>query len=88
MIDPNSINTISDLRFKTKEVFERADKSPVFLFQRSTPKGVLLSIKDYQILMEELEDYRLSLKAKKYEKENKKNVQWVNDAEIKNLVNV
>ena len=44
---PNPISTISDLRFKTKEVFAKAKKQPVLLFHRSTPIGALLSYEEY-----------------------------------------
>ena len=79
MINPHSISTISDLRFKTKEVFKKANKEPVFLFNRSTPKGVLLSLEKYQQLLGDLEDEGLP--------KDKSKVKWVPFSEIEKLAN-
>lgn len=88
MIDQNSISTISDLRFKTKEVFKKALKKPVFLFARSVPKGVLLSIEEYQSLMDSLEDYYDSLRAEELAKEDKLKVKWISHEELIKELNV
>lgn len=81
----NNISTITDLRFKTKDVLEKASESPVFLFHRSTPKGVLMSYEEYEELMSTLEDYYLSLKAEDYEQENKDKINWVSHDKVKKL---
>lgn len=86
MITQN-ISTISDLRFKTKDVLAKAAKEPVFLFHRATPKGVLLSISEYEELMNTLEDFYLSLRAEDYEKENKQKIKWVNERELQKQLN-
>ena len=83
MIDPNSIQTISDLRFNTKEVFKKAAKSPVFIFQRSSPKGVLLSLEMYERMASDLEDYYDSMKAKEYESQKKNKKDWIPFEEVK-----
>jgi len=80
---PTSLTTISDLRFKTKEVFARALKAPVVVFHRAIPKGVILSVKDYEEMMGTLEDYYLSLRAEEYEKEPKNKVDWITLDELK-----
>lgn len=85
MINQHNIRTISDLRFKTKDVLKKAESEPVFLFHRSTPKGVLMSFQSYQDLMSELEDYFDSLKAQEYEKEDKGKIKWVAFSEIKKM---
>lgn len=85
MITQNQINSISDLRFKTKEVLKKTSKGPVFLFYRNKPKGVLVSFKNYQEILSQLEDYFDSLKAEKYEKENKKSISWVSFSKIKKM---
>jgi len=85
MITQNQINSISDLRFKTKEVLRKASKEPVFLFYRNIPKGVLLSFENYQEILSQLEDYFDSLKAEKYEKENKKIIHWIPFPKIKKM---
>lgn len=76
MILPNIIRTVSDLRYKTKDVMARAQHEPVVLFDRSTPKGVLLSMDKYEELLSNLEDYYDSIKAQEYEKEDKKKIKW------------
>ncbi|KKQ24090.1 MAG: hypothetical protein US40_C0011G0005 [Candidatus Roizmanbacteria bacterium GW2011_GWC2_37_13] len=86
MITLNNISTISDLRFKTKKVINKANTSPVFLFNRSTPTSVIISFEKYQEMTDTLEDYYLSLKAEDYEKENKDKVKWISHKEIKKHV--
>lgn len=85
MIDPKSINTISDLRFKTKEVLKKGEKAPVFIFSRSVPRGVYISYTQYRKLMEDLEDYYDAQAALEYEKEDKSKVKWVSHAEVKKM---
>lgn len=82
----NNISTITDLRFKTKEVFKKALAEPVFLFHRSTPKGVLMSYERYEELMSTLEDFYDSNKAEEYEKEDRKKVSWISSAKLQKLL--
>lgn len=77
MILPHIIRTISDLRYKTKDVIAKAQHEPVVLFQHNSPKGVLLSMDKYEELLSNLEDYYDSIKAQEYEKEDKKKIKWV-----------
>lgn len=86
MINPSAISTISELRLKTKEVLKKADKEPVFLFSRSTLKGVILSYKNYKELIDLLEDYYLSLKAEDFEKEDKDKVKWIPHEKLKKQI--
>ncbi len=78
-----SISTVSDLRFKTKQVLAKASQAPVFVFHRSTPKGVLLSMENYEALMSTLEDFYLSVRAEEYEKEDKMHIAWLSDEELR-----
>jgi len=87
MINQNQIHSITDLRFKTKKVLGKAKKGPIFLFHRHTPKGVLLSFESYQEILSQLEDYFDSIKAERYEKENKGKVKWIPFSEIKKMIN-
>jgi len=87
MITQKQIHSITDLRFKTKKVLEKAKKEPVFLFHRHTPKGVLLSFESYQEILSQLEDYFDSIKAERYEKEDKSKVEWIPFSEIKKIIN-
>lgn len=83
MILPNIIHTISDLRYKTKDVMAKAQHEPVVLFQHNSPKGVLLSMDKYEELLSNLEDYYDSIKAQEYEKEDKRKVKW---AKLKDIL--
>jgi hypothetical protein len=87
MINQNQIHSITDLRFKTKKVLGKAKKGPIFLFHRHTPKGVLLSFESYQEILSQLEDYFDSIKAERYEKEEKSKVKWIPFSEIKKMIN-
>lgn len=78
-----AITTISDLRYKTQEVLDSADNGPVTILHHATPKGVLLSIKEYEQIMSTLEDYYLSLRAEEYEKEDKSTVSWISEKTIR-----
>lgn len=80
---PTSFTTISDLRFKTKAVLAKAVKSPVLILHQATPKGVILSVSDYEDIMSTLEDYYVSLKAEEYEKEEKNAADWTTLKDIK-----
>lgn len=86
MITLNNISSISDLRFKTKKVINKAAIAPVFLFNRSTPTSVIISFEKYQEMTDALEDYYLSLKAEDYEKENKEQIKWISHKEVKKHV--
>ncbi len=85
MITQQQISTISELRFKTKDVLRKAKETPVYLFHRSTPKAVLLSMEKYHELMDSLEDYYLSLEAEEYEKEDKNKIEWVRHEKVKKI---
>lgn len=70
MIIPTAQNTktITDLREKALELLKQVGKSgPTFILHRSKPKAVMLSIDEYVNLLEMLEDYMDSDKAKELE---------------------
>ncbi len=70
MIIPTAQNTrtITDLRERALGLLRQVEKSgPTFIFHRSKPKAVMLSINEYANLLEMLEDYLDSLKAKELE---------------------
>lgn len=72
MIIPTAKNTktVTDLREKAVEMLEQAKKAgPTFIFHRSKPKAVMLSIEEYANMIAMLEDYLDSLKAKDLEEE-------------------
>ena len=70
MIIPTGKNTktITDLRENALEMLKQAKRiGPTFILHRSKPKAVMLSIEEYSNMMEMLEDYFDSLKAKELE---------------------
>lgn len=88
MIDPKNITTISDLRFKTDAVLKKAQQSPVFVFKRTSPQGVLISYEEYEQMKSSLEDYYLSIKAESFEQENKKKIKWTKHEDVKKLIGI
>lgn len=75
MIIPTSKNTktVTDLRERAVEMLDQAKKAgPTFILHRSKPKAVMLSIEEYSNMMEMLEDYFDTLKAKTLEEEEEK----------------
>lgn len=78
----NNISTITELRFKTKDVLKKATNEPVFLFNRSTPTSVLLSYKNYEELMSTMEDLYDSLRAEEYESSDKKKTEWLSSNKV------
>ena len=67
MIMPTEENTktVTDLREDVVKILAslQKQKGPQFIFYKSKPKAVLLAIKEYQGLLELLEDYEDSLEA-------------------------
>lgn len=75
MFIPTAKNTktVTDLREKPVELLDQIQKSgPAFIFQHSKPKAVMLSIEEYANMVEMLEDYFDSLKAKELEENPQK----------------
>lgn len=88
MIDPKNITTISDLRFKTSAILKKAQQSPVFVFKRTSPQGVLISYDQYEQMKSSLEDYYLSIKTESYELEDKEKTKWTKHEDVKNLLGI
>ena len=86
MIIPQSLVTVSDLRYKTGKVLKKAQKEPVFVYKRKRLQGVILSTALFKKLLDELEDYYLSLKAQEYEKEDKDKTEWISFEKMEKLL--
>ena len=67
---PYNIKTITDMRERALELLNQVEESrePVFLFHRSKPKAVVLSLKEFKEMTELIEALEDSLLAKKLEK--------------------
>jgi len=82
---------VSDLRMKHVQVFAMMDNGPVFLAQRSKPAGVLVSITQWDRLMEMLEDQSDLIDALKMElaiARGEETVETLTEAEIEAWLSV
>ena len=64
-----NVKTITDLRERALELLDQVKKSaePVYVFHRSKPKAVILSIEEFSKLKELIEDLEDSILARKLE---------------------
>ena len=83
MYHQNNVGTISDMRLNPKALLEKANSYPVYMFYRSRPKAVLMSIKNYDRLLEAYNDYLLALRVEKYASEDKTKIKWSSLEKIK-----
>lgn len=75
------------MRESAADLLEQAEKNnALYIFYRSQPKAVLMGINQYKKIMDLLEDYFDSLKAREYEKINKDNVDWHSFDELKEKI--
>lgn len=80
-----NVKTISDMRENARKLLEQAQKAygPLYIFYRSKPQAVLLSLEEYQKLADLAEDYLDSLKAQEFEAQDKKKIKWLSLDEVK-----
>ena len=83
MYNQNNVGTISDMRLNPKALLKKANDFPVYMFYRSRPKAVLMSVKDYDRLLTAYDDYLLALRVEKYAGEDKTKVKWSSLEKIK-----
>ncbi|KKQ43014.1 MAG: hypothetical protein US60_C0009G0017 [Microgenomates group bacterium GW2011_GWC1_37_8] len=73
MIIPSAddIKTITDLREDTVALLDRIQKrsTPTIIMHHNSPKAIMLSVKEYNSLLERLEDYEDALDARELEQE-------------------
>lgn len=76
--------TISDLRERPVELLKTLGLSygPLYIFYRSKPNAVMISVAAYQKLLDLAEDYLDSSKAEEYEKEDKGKINWIKHQDI------
>lgn len=68
ILTAKNTKTITDLRENALGMLEQTKKlGPTFILHRSKPKAVMLSIEEYSNMIEMLEDYFDSIKAKELE---------------------
>lgn len=84
MLTAKNTKTISDMRLNAQKLLDQVTKSQeaLYIFYKSKPKAVLLSLQRYQYLLSIFEDYIDSQEAKEFEKKNKKKVNWLSEKEF------
>lgn len=83
MYNNDNVGTISDMRLNPKGLLKKAEENPVFMFYRSRPKAVLLSVDEYEKLQDIFEDYLDSLRIEEFMKEDPKKIKWIPFEKIK-----
>lgn len=87
MLIPTTTNTktISDMRLDPVRLLDDISRhgGVNYIFHRSTPKAVMLSISDFEKLMEIVEDYRDSVLVQKLEKEDKSKIKWLTSEDLR-----
>lgn len=85
---PSNIKTISDMRENAKRLLQQVQTSygPLFILYHSKPQAVLLSLSEYEKLVDLAEDYLDSLKAQEFEAFNKNKIKWVSYRDVKKLL--
>jgi PHD/YefM family antitoxin component YafN of YafNO toxin-antitoxin module len=64
-----NIITVTDMRVNTLKLLEDVDRTGFrYIFQRSNPRAVILSISEYKDMLDRLEDKEDQLYAQKIEK--------------------
>ena len=81
---PQNTKTVSDLRERPVELLKILGSSygPLYIFYRSKPNAVMISLEAYQKLLDLAEDYLDSLKAEEYEKEGKEKIDWIKHKDL------
>ena len=65
MISVPQIESVTGLSRDYKVIFAKLEKGPVFLAQRSKPAAVLLSVRDYEKMVDRLKELELLVEAKR-----------------------
>ena len=63
-MDMPQIEPVTGLSRDYKQIFAKLQRGPVFLAQRSKPAAVLLSVNDYEKLIERVKQLELLMEAK------------------------
>lgn len=85
---PSNTKTISDMRLDPIGLLRAVENNsgPQYIFYHASPKAVLLNIAEFQNLVELAEDYQDSLKARKFEKLDKKKIKWLTQKDFEKAV--
>ena len=72
-----------DLKANTNEAFAMAEKGPVVVLSRATPKAVLVSPDEWNRIAKRLKMLEALQEAQRIEARNDANQSWVSSAEMK-----
>lgn len=72
-----------ELKANTNEAFARAEKGPVIILSRATPKAVLVSPGEWNRIAKRLKMLETLQEAHRIEARNDANDSWVSSAEMK-----
>jgi len=90
ILTANNVKTITDMRERALALLRQVEKSkgPLYIFHHSRPRAVFLAVEKYKKLCDLLEDYFDSLRAREYEKINKKKINWDSLEDLKKELRV
>jgi len=89
MLNLQNIKSLTDLRLNPGLVTKLAQKSqqPIYIFNRSKPTSVLLDIKKYQELMEQITDLLDLVEVKRLKRKSKKR-DFLSNKQLKKQLNI
>ena len=83
MLNTQTIKSLTDLRLNPTAISQLAkDEGPVYIFNRNHPINVLLDIKDYEDLIDRLDDAKDALMMQKFEKKDRSKMRFHTMEEI------
>ncbi len=82
--DPDSIISISDLRRNLSRYTQKSKKAPVVISDHGTPAMILMSIEEYEDLMDYVEGFKIKEEFEKYKYKASK---WITEEELMKRLN-
>lgn len=88
MLTSKNVKTISDMRENARGLLREAKSSdtPLYIFYRSKPEAVMLSLEEYQKMADMVEDYLDGIRARELEKLDKSKEQWFSHEEVEEIL--
>ena len=84
-----AVRTVTDMRERAVRLLrEVKEQGPLYIFRRSKPEAVILSMEEYQKVLEVIDEHYLSFKAQEYEKIDPKNEEWLTLKEFVQSLNL
>ena len=79
MLDTQYIKNLTDLRLDPTGIIKLAKQSnnPVYIFNRGKPMSVMLDVKIYEEMVDQLEDAMDALEMREFEKKPKEKTNWI-----------